>query len=188
MGISECCRASGSMDCLPDATHHAARARTEARRRLDAAPDFAIRDGTVSFRQTFETVAAEEPFFTAPQHLVDAAKNLLTLDISDTVAKVVRDNVVVRIGCSAVPPFALVHGCRDRTLFVFRCVYDGCTAFLDIRRFSGVDRIKWILMGVSHCHDFSSFPPRVPRSTFSADTLDTFARMVQQREGSAAGP
>ena len=80
------------MDCLPDATHHAARARTEARRRLDAASDFAIRDGAVTFLQTFETVAAEEPFFTAPQHLVDAAKNLLTLDITDTVAKVVRDN------------------------------------------------------------------------------------------------
>ena len=85
------------MDSLPIAAQHSpARARTEARRRLDAASDFAIRDGAVSFRQTFETVAAEEPFFTAPQHLVDAAKNLLTLDISDTVAKVVRDNVVVR--------------------------------------------------------------------------------------------
>ena len=83
------------MDRLPDATHHTARARTEARRRLDAAPDFAIRDGAATFRQTFETVAAEEPFFTAPQHLVDAAKNLLTLDITDTVAKVVRDNLVV---------------------------------------------------------------------------------------------
>ena len=63
-----------------------------ARRRLDAVPDFAIRDGAATFRQTFETVAAEEPFFTAPQHLVDAAKNLLAIDISDSVSKVVRDN------------------------------------------------------------------------------------------------
>ena len=81
------------MESLTDTAQHSpARSRTEARRRLDAASDFAIRDGAVSFRQTFETVAAEEPFFTAPQHLVDAAKNLLTLDITDTVAKVVRDN------------------------------------------------------------------------------------------------
>ena len=45
-------------------------------------------------------------------------------------------------------------------------VFEGCPAFLDIRMFSGVDMVKWVVTGVSHCHSFDVFPGRMPRNTF----------------------
>ena len=99
--------------------------------------------------------------------------------MEDTVARVVHDNVTVQIGCNAVPVFALVNGARDRTLFTFRCVYDGCSAFLDIRKFAGADFLKWVIVGISQCHDFSAFPPpRTPRNTFSSTLICEFDGMV----------
>ena len=65
-------------------------------------------------------------------------------------------------------------------MFVFRCVYDGCSAFLEARRFWGVDRLKWVMIGTSHSHTFMSFPRRLPRGTFTAEAKASFERMLAQ--------
>ena len=84
-----------------------------------------------------------------------------------------------------MPLFALETGGRDRTLFKFRCVFDMCSAFLEARLFTGVYSMKWVMMGLSNCHGFSSFPQRVPRLMFSAPTLQRFAEMVGQNKSNA---
>ena len=129
-----------------------------ARQELDALPDFSIGVSGVSFKQSFVQVESDETFFIAPKTLIDACRSILALDINTTVARVVHDNVTVKIGCNHVPPFALVNGGRDRTLFPFRCVYHNCPAFLDIRKFAGAEKLKWVIVGVSHSRDFTAFP------------------------------
>ena len=116
--------------------------RKAARRRLDDTPDFSIVNSKVAFRQTFETLEDSETFARAPPEIIQAARCILTSERLDTIAQTVRDSVVFRIGCNVIPLFALVSGGRGRTLFEFRCVFEGCTAFLDVRLFSGVDTIK----------------------------------------------
>ena len=122
-------------DRLQTEMHAEARMRRMlARQTLDALPDFSIGPSGVSFEQSFVEIESDETFFAAPKTLVDACRSILTLDINAAVVGAVRDNVTVQIWCNNVPPFALVNGGRDRTLFTFRCVYDGCPAFLDIRK------------------------------------------------------
>ena len=142
--------------------------RADARSRLDSAPDFVVAGGKVDFRHTFEAVEDSESFCRAPEDVVDAARRLLTLDAADGVSAAVHDTVVVRIGANRVPVFAMVNGGRGRGLFSFKCVYPACAAFLDVRVLPHVDVVKWVLMGVSHSHDFAAFPPRMPRNTFSS--------------------
>ena len=77
-------------------------------------------------------------------------------------------------------PFALVNGGGDRTLYTFRCVYDKCSAFLDVRKFPGAPKVKWVIVCVSHCHDFSSFPSRTPRNIFHASTVEEFNLEVRK--------
>ena len=146
--------------------------RVSAIARLDAESDF-ISGGVVGFRQSFETVEALETFCRAPQCIVDAGRRLLGLDVGNGISTLVHDTVVVRIGCNNVPLFAIVSGSRGHTRFSFKCVYAGRTAFMDVRVLRHADVIKWIVMGVSHNHGFSSFPPRVPRNTFGAETRAT---------------
>ena len=76
--------------------------------------------------------------------------------------------------------FALENGGRGRTLFTFKCVYVNCSAFLDMRVFSAVDRVKWVLIGVSHPHDFLFFPQRTPRGTFPDDVVASIGDMAQK--------
>ena len=121
---------------------HIMQQRRMLRAELDAMPDVAV-DGTeLAFAQRFATVTDDEPFFTAPDAFVASCRALLDADVVDTVPRTVHDTICVRIGCNRVPLFALVSGGRDRTLYVFRCVYAGCAAFLDVRRFLGADKIK----------------------------------------------
>ena len=121
---------------------HLMQQRRLLRAELDAMPDVAV-DGTeLAFAQRFATVAGDEPFFTAPDAFVASCRALLDADVVDTVPRLVHDTICVRIGCNRVPLFALVSGGRDRTLYVFRCVYGVCAAFLDVRRFLGADKIK----------------------------------------------
>ena len=110
--------------------------------------------------------------------LIESCRRLLSINIDDTVARIVHNNVTVQIGCNAVPVFELVNGGRDRTLFTFRRVYDGCSVFLDIRKFAGADTLKWVIVGISHCHDFSAVPSRMPRNAFNAATIREFNVMV----------
>ena len=154
--------------------------RMQSRAELDSASDFSITESEITFRQSFVSIESEESFFVAPNCLIESCRRLLSILLDDTVAHIVHDNVTVQIGCNVVPVFALVNGGRDRTLFTFRCVYEDCSAFLDIRKFAGADKLKWVIVGVSHCHDFSTFPSRMPRNTFTATTIREFNAMVSQ--------
>ena len=146
--------------------------------------DFVVRAGKVVFRKEFRTVTSDESFCVCPDSVVEVAKTLLSVDLVDSVAKTVHDRVVFCLGCNRVPLFALETGGRDRTLYKFRCVFDMCSAFLEVRLFAGVYSVKWVMMGLSHSHGFSSFPRRVPRSTFSAATLERFEEMARQNKSS----
>ena len=152
--------------------------RAHMRATLDSLSDFSITQSEITFKQSFVLIEAEESFVIAPKCLIDSCRKLLSLDLDDTVPRIVRDNVTIQIGCNSVPLFALVSGGHDRSLFSFRCVYDGCSAFLDIRRFARADKVKWIMVGVSHCHDFSTFPSRIPRNVFKADLIQEFHAMI----------
>ena len=152
---------------------------------LDSQSDFVVSTGGLGFRQTFETVEANETFCRAPQSIVDAGRRLLELDVANGISTLVHDTVVVKIGCNNVPLFVIVSGSRGHTLFSFKCVYAGCTAFMDVRILRHADVIKWIVMGISHNHGFSTFPRRVPRNTFSADTRATIYDMAIQNKTSA---
>ena len=153
---------------------------------LDAAPDFVIDGGAIAFGKAFEVLEAPDTYARAPDDVIESARSLLEMDVVDTVAKMVHDTVTVRIGCCAVPVFALEDGGRGRTLFTFKCVYDNCPAFLDVRVFSAADRVKWVLMGVSHSHDFTFFPQRTPRGIFPDDVVVSIRDMAQKNIPCAA--
>ena len=155
--------------------------RQMARRILDEEPDFIVVDSKVAFRQTFETVELVETYVRAPPEIVDATRKILTAERFDSVARTVRDSVFYSVGCNRVPLFANVRGGRGRTLYEFQCVFEGCPAFLDVRMFSGVDMVKWVVTGVSHSHSFSVFPPRMPRNTFPDDVLEKIRRMGAEK-------
>ena len=144
--------------------------RADARARLDSEPDIAVSGCNVDFNRMFETIEDDETFCLAPAYVVDAGRRLLTIDTAGGVAAAVHDTVVVSIGCNRIPVFAMVDGGRGRSLYTFKCVYSDCAAFLDVRVLPHVDVVKWVLMGVSHSHDFSAFPQRLPRNTFRAET------------------
>ena len=51
-------------------------------------------------------------------------------------------------------------------------------AFLDVRTLHNADITKWVGMGVSHNHGFSTFPTRMPRNTFTDKTKEAIHKMV----------
>ena len=150
------------MDTLADMASE----RKALRFELDALSDIVVNASSVSFRHDIRTLRAHETFCETPRDVMERTASLLDADIIDGVARTVHDTVTVAIGCNRVPLFALVEGGRARTLFTFRCVYDGCPAFMDIRTFVGQWRVKWIIVCISHTHSFDVFPARMPRSTF----------------------
>ena len=152
-----------------------------ARRRLDDTPDFVIDNSSVEFRQTFEILEDLETYTKAPPKIGEAARRVLTLERLDSIAQTIRDTVFFIVGCNKIPLFALVSGGRGRTLFQFRCIFEGCSAFLDVRLFAGADVVKWILMGVSHSHSFNVFPSRMPRKTFSEDVMEEIREMAMKK-------
>ena len=121
------------MDALTDM----ASARKALRSELDALSDLVVDASAVAFRHELRSLRAPETFCEAPRDVIERTAALLGADIVDGVARTVHDTVTVAIGCNRVPLFALVEGGRARTLFTFRCVYDGCPAFMDIRTFAG---------------------------------------------------
>ena len=48
-----------------------------------------------------------------------------------------------------------------------------------MRLFSGAYSIKWMMIGVTNRHDFTSFARRTPSGTFTDSTLQQFREMVQ---------
>ena len=115
--------------------------RIQLSRKLDDLPDFVVEDSNIGFRQTFETVEAPETYCMTPPEIVQAARGIMTAERNDSITRVFRDSLFFRVGCNVVPLFALVSGGRGRTLFEFHCVFDGCSAFLDVRFFSRADVI-----------------------------------------------
>ena len=112
--------------------------RAACRVELDKMPDFTTEGNQLRFSRAFVALPAAESYCDAPKEVVDAARSLLDADLVDTVAKAVHDAVTITIGANVLPLFRLVSGGRGRTLFVFRCVYDGCSSFLEARRFWGL--------------------------------------------------
>ena len=105
------------MDCeTPDQQTTIREKRIKTRIALNALPDFSANKFGIEFRQSFVTLKANETFFLAPEHLVESCRRLLTLELDVTVARLVHDNVTVRIVCNVVAPFALVSGGRDRSI------------------------------------------------------------------------
>ena len=104
--------------------------RLQSRAELDSTSDFSVTESEITFQQSLVSIASEESFFVAPNCLTESCRRLLSLQLDDTVARIVHDNVTVQIGCNVVPVFALVNGGRDRSLFTFRCVYEDFLRFL----------------------------------------------------------
>ena len=151
--------------------------RKDVRSRLDAESDFIVLESNVTFRQSFQTIESIDTYFRTPPEIIDATRGILTSDNIRSIAKIVRDKVFFTIGCNKIPLFVNTSGGRGRTL-EFRRVFRGCSAFLDTRLFSGVNKIKWIAMGISHSRSLSVFPQRMPRNTFPEDTLDEIRKMA----------
>ena len=72
--------------------------RVQRRFMLDSVPDFSTDGGSLSFRQSFDVFESPETYFRAPDDIVEQGRRLLDLDLVDTLAKHVHDNVTVRIG------------------------------------------------------------------------------------------
>ena len=132
--------------------------RVQLRSMLDSAPDFSYNKASVSFVQRFETYELPETYFRATDDVIEKGRSLLSTDIVNTIAKTVRDTVTIRICGNEIPLFVLENGGRGRTLSSFHCVYEGCSAFLDVRTFAAAHKIKWVIMGASHSRTFSVFP------------------------------
>ena len=100
--------------------------RAQARTRLDAASDFVVVDGEITFRQSFETVEDVETFSFPPADVVDAARRLLTTDVARGLSAIVHDTIVLTIGCSRVPLFVMV---RRLSAYSYSCSVplDSCT-------------------------------------------------------------
>ena len=131
---------------------------------LDAAPDFAVEGSHVVFFGHVVTVETSDSFSNAPHDIVLSLGELVLRPIDGTVAATVKQCVNFKIGSNVVPVFSLVSGVSGRTLFTFKCVFESCGAFLDIRTSASGERVKWAVMGVSHSHGFAAFPSRMPRN------------------------
>ena len=140
----------------------AARMRRSLRDDLDAAPDFAVEGSHVVFFGHVVTVETNDSFSNSPHDIVLSLSELVSRPIDSTVAATVKQCVNFKICSNVVPVFSLVSGGTGRTLFTFKCVFQSCRAFLDIRTSASGERVKWAVMGVSHSHGFAAFPSRMP--------------------------
>ena len=116
--------------------------RLHRRNLLDAEPDFVIDGSSITFNKAFDVWRPPDTYARAPDDVVKSARSILEMDVVDTIPKIVHDAVTVGIGCCAVPLFALENGGRGRTLFTFKCVYENCPAFLDVRVFAAADKVR----------------------------------------------
>ena len=148
---------------------------------LDAAPDFAVDGSHVVFFGRVVTVETSDSFSNAPHDTVLSLSQLVSRPVDGTVSAAVRQCVKFKIGSNVVPVFSLVSGGSGRTLFTFKCVFESCGAFLDIRTSASGDRVKWAVMGVSHSHDFAAFPSRMPRNTIPDSVKAGLERMVAEK-------
>lgn len=159
--------------------------RVRLRKELDGVLDFTTDGNDIRFIQRFVSVRFDGPYVDVADEIIESAKRMLVSPITQTVASMMRDFVSFKIGSNVIPLFALHRGGNDRSLYSFHCVYSNCPAFVDVRVFAGVDKIKWIVMGISHSHDLASFPARIPRSTIPDELKDKLQQMVLDRRSCA---
>ena len=150
-------------------------------RKLDDEADFVVSDSNIAFRQTFETVELAETYVRAPRKIVEATRTILTAERFDSGARTVRDLIFYSVGCNRIPLFTNVRGGCGRTLFETQCVFEGCPAFLDVRLFSGVDMVKWVVAGISHSHSFDAFPPACRETRFRMTSSRRSVKWEQKR-------
>ena len=132
---------------------------------LDENPNFVVDNCLITRVHHFVTLKTADSFLNAPDNIIQSAVELVTSHVDTTVAATVRESLNFKIGSCIIPLFALVSGGSGRSLFTFKCVFESCPAFVDIRTLDFAGQIKWLVMGISHSHDFSHFPLRVPRNT-----------------------
>ena len=126
-------------------------------------------------------IEADETFCTAPPDIIDAARRLLEFNLDQSLAKIVHDNVTLKIGGNRVPLFSMVSGGRSRTLYSFRCVFPHCSAFLDVRTLPDANCVKWVIMGISHNHVFATFPVSPERHLHCGVEGGTFGNGLPKR-------
>ena len=137
--------------------------RRSHRNMLDGFPNFEIDSGVVTHIRHCVTLETAESFPNAPDD-IHSAVVLVSRRIDTAVVATVTESLNFKIGSCVIPVFALVSGGRGRSLFTFKCLFESCPAFLDIRTLDLGEQIKGMAMGISHSHDFSVFPSHVPRN------------------------
>ena len=100
------------------------------RSKLDGETDFVVTRSRVTFRQTFETIEFAETDSRARHQIIEAARNILASERHVSVARAVGDTIFFAVGCNRTPLCANASGGCGRTLFEFKCVFEGCSAFL----------------------------------------------------------
>ena len=141
---------------------------------FDQLADFFDQTGKITFMHAFEMIEEDETFCTALPDIIDAARRLLEGNQDQGLAKIVHDNVTLKIGGNRVPLFAMVSGGRSRTLFSFRRVFPHCSSFLDARTLHRAICVKWV-MCISHKKGFD-----VPRQSREASSLRPRRRRFRQ--------
>ena len=97
-------------------------------------------------------------------------RRLLAIDATDGIWTTVHDTVVVRVGCNCVPVFAAVNGGRGRGIFSSKCVIPTAPRPSTFWFFNASTSSRWSSLE-SHAKYFSAFPPRLPRNTFTDETM-----------------
>ena len=121
--------------------------RRSVRDDLDAASIFAAEGSNVVFFGHVITVETSDYFSNAPHDIVPSLCELVSRPVDGTVAATVKQCVNFNIVSNVVPVFSLVSGGSGRTLFTFKCVFESCRAFLDIRTSASGERVKWAVGG-----------------------------------------
>ena len=112
------------------------------RNMLDGFPNFEIDNGVVTHIRHFATLENADSFLNAPDDIIQSAIALVSRRIDTTVAATVRESLNFKIGSCVIPVFALVSGGTGRSLFTFKCVFESCPAFLDIRTLDFCEQIQ----------------------------------------------
>ena len=137
------------------------------------------------FKQHLVTIEMDAAYVNMPESLIQNVTQLLSEQLDDTMAARPKNCHVQewRVRRSSVLPCL---GWNGRTLSPFKCVFENCPSFLDIRAFPDEKRIKWVLMGMSHSHSFTAFPSRIPRNVIPEGVKEELQRMVIEKQSCAA--
>ena len=124
-------------------------------------------------------IELDETFCTAHQDIIDTAHRLLEFNLDQSLAKIVHDNVTLKICGNRVTVFAMVGGGHSRMLFSFRCVFQHCSAFMDVRTLPMPTASSGSSWGfpTTTCLPHS---PSVPRGIFTTASKEALSAMAFQ--------